>query len=75
MLVNYNINFLESIKEGFKRMISWNKYRSRTTTQPKNNLNYLIDPTFKNINRLFALLFKTVIIFLQEILLVSITCH
>ena len=75
MSVNYNIIFLESIKEGFKRMISWNKYRSRTTIQPKNSLNYLIDPTFKNINRLFALLFKTVIIFLQEILLLSITCH
>ena len=28
------------------------------TVQPKNNsLNYLIDPTFTNVNRLFVLLF------------------
>ena len=45
---------------GFKRTISWNKYKSEITTQPKNNnLDYLIDPTFRNINRLFVLLFKT----------------
>ena len=51
--------FKKNIKEGFKRTISWNKYRSEITTQPKNNnLNYLIDPTFRNINRLFVLSFK-----------------
>ena len=27
------------------------------TIQPQNNLNYLIDPTFTNVNRLFALSF------------------
>ena len=54
-----NIKFLENIKQGFKRTISWNKYRSEITTQPKNNnLDYLIDPTFRNINRLFVLAFK-----------------
>ena len=43
----------------FKRTTSWNKYRSEITTQPKNNnLDYLIDPAFKNINRLLALLLK-----------------
>ena len=35
--VNDNIKFLENIKQGFKRTISWNKYRSEITTQPKNN--------------------------------------
>ena len=30
-----NIKFLENIKQGFKRTISWNKYRSEITTQPK----------------------------------------
>ena len=50
-----NINFSENIKQGFERAISWNKYRSEITTQPKNNnLNYLIDPTFRSINRLFV---------------------
>ena len=57
--VNDNINFLKNIKPGFKRRISWNKCRSEITTQPKNNnLDYLIDPTFRNINTLFVLLFK-----------------
>ena len=59
MSINGNIKILENIKQGFKITISWNKYRSEITTQPKNNnLDYLIDPTFRNINRLFALLFK-----------------
>ena len=56
---NDNISFLENIKQGFKRIISWNKYRSELTTQPKNdNLDYLIDPTFRNINRFFVLSFR-----------------
>ena len=57
--VNDNIKFLENIKQGFKRTISWNKYRSEITTQPNNsNLDYLIDPTLWNINRLLLLSFK-----------------
>ena len=47
---------LEQLKTGFKRTIKWNKYRSQMIVQPQNNnLNYLIDPTFTNVNRLFAL--------------------
>ena len=58
-MINNKIKFLENIKQGFKRTISWNKYRSEKTTQPKNNnLGYLINPTFRNINRLFVLSFK-----------------
>ena len=57
--INDNIKFLENTKQGFKVTISWNKYRSEITTQTKNNnLDYLIDPTFRNINRLFVLSFK-----------------
>ena len=49
---------LEQLKTGFKRTIKWNKYRSKMTVQPQNNdLNYLIDPTFVNVNRLFVLSF------------------
>ena len=56
---NDNTKFLQNIKQGFKRTISWNKYRSEITTQSKsNNLDYLIDPTFININGLFVLSFK-----------------
>ena len=54
-----NIIFLENRKQGCKRTISWNKYRSQITTLAKNNnLDYLINPTFRNINRLFVLSFK-----------------
>ena len=57
--INDNINFLENIKQGFKRTISWNKYRSVVTTQAKNNnLDYLIDLTDRNINGLFVLSLK-----------------
>ena len=53
--INDNINFLENIKQVFKRTISWKKYRSEIITQPKNNtLDYLIDPRFINIDRMFV---------------------
>ena len=40
------------------RTIKWNKYRSQMTIQRQNNnLNYLIVPTFMNVNRLFVLTF------------------
>ena len=54
-----DIKLLEQLKSGFKRTIKWNKYRSQMTIQPQNNnLNYLIDPTFMNVNRLFVLSFS-----------------
>ena len=47
---------LEHLKTGFKRTIKWNKYRPEMSNQTKNNnLNYLIDPTFINVYRLFVL--------------------
>ena len=49
---------LEQLKTGFKRIIKWNIYRSEMSNQTKNNLNYLIDPTFTNVNRLFVLTFE-----------------
>ena len=50
---------LEQLKTGFNRTIKWNKYRSEMSNQTKNNyLNYLIDPTFTNVNRLFILTFE-----------------
>ena len=57
--INHNIKFLENIKQGFRRTVSWNKYRSEITTQPKNNnLYYMTDPTLRNIKRLFVLSIK-----------------
>ena len=53
------IKFLKNIKQGFKKTISWNNYGSEITTQPNNNnLDYLIDPIFRNISRFFLLSFK-----------------
>ena len=49
---------LEQLKSGFRITIKWNKYMSQMSNQNKNNnLNYLIDPTFSNVNRLFVLSF------------------
>ena len=51
--------FLEQLKTGFKRTIKWNRYKSEMSNQVRNNsLNYLLDPTFTNVNRLFVLSFK-----------------
>ena len=53
-----DIKLLDQLKSGFKRIIKWNKYRSKMAIQPQNNnFNYLIDPTFTNVNRLFVLSF------------------
>ena len=47
---------LETLKTGFKRTIKWNKYTSEITNQAKTDkLNYLIDPKFTKVNRLFVL--------------------
>ena len=49
----------EMLKSEFKRIVEWNKYMSYISNQAKNNnLNYLIDPTFEKIKRLFVLSFE-----------------
>ena len=51
--------WLYQLKTGFKRTINSNKYQSKPTLQTRNRyLNYLIDPSFQGINRLFVLLFE-----------------
>ena len=56
LLINDEIKFLKNIKQWLRRIISWNKYISEIATQPKNNnLDYQIDPAFRNVNRLFLL--------------------
>ena len=50
---------LKQLRTRFKGTIIWNKYMSEMTNQTKNNnLNYLIDPTFTKVNRLFVLSFE-----------------
>ena len=52
----YQNKLYKELKTGISIDFKWNKYRSqminKTTT---NNLNFLIDPTFNNVNRLFVL--------------------
>ena len=58
LLIN-DIKFLENTKQEVKRTIFWYKYRPDITAQTKSdNLDYLIDSTFRTINRSFALSFK-----------------
>ena len=57
---------LEQLRTG---KIKWNKYRSEMSNQTKNNnLNYLIDPTFTNVNRLFVLKMKMMELLFQNII-------
>ena len=50
---------LEQLKSGFRRSIKWNKYMPQMSNENKNNnLNYLTDTTFSNVNRLFVLSFE-----------------
>ena len=47
------------LKSGFKRTINWNKYQSKVPTERQNQyLNFLIDPSFQEVNRLFVLSFE-----------------
>ena len=51
----------KQLKSGFKRTAKWNKYRSQMTVQSNhNNLNYLFDPTFTKVNRLFVWSFERI---------------
>ena len=54
-----NKKLLEQLWAGFERTIKWNNYRSEMTNQTQNNnLNYMVNPTFTNVNRLFVLSFE-----------------
>ena len=54
-----NAKLLQQLKSGFKRAINWNKYLSKSELLRGNpNLNYLIEPRFQGVNRLFVLAFE-----------------
>ena len=55
----YNSKLLPQLKSGFKRTISWNKHLEKPELLARNgNLNYLIEPIFQGVNRLFVLAFE-----------------
>ena len=50
---------MQQLKSGFKRTIDWNKCQSKVTIEvPNPYLNYLIDPSFQRVNRIFVLSFE-----------------
>ena len=54
-----NTKFLQQLKSGFRRIINWNKYLSKPELLAQNpNLNYLVEPSFQGVNRLFVLAFE-----------------
>ena len=53
-----NSKLLQQLKSGFKRMINWNKYQSKVTTETRNEyLDYLVDQNFEGISKIFVLRF------------------
>ena len=45
----------QQLKSGFKKAISWDKYESSIKTFAQNRyLNYVINPSFQGVNRLFV---------------------
>ena len=54
----YENTLLEGLKTGIDIDFEWGRYRTQIINQPaRNNLNFLIDPTFNNVNVLFVLAF------------------
>ena len=54
----YQNQLYKDLKTGISIDFTWNKYRSQVINQTAtNNLNFLTDPTFNNVNRLFVLAF------------------
>ena len=54
-----NAKLYEQLKSGFNRTINWNKYEPKGTMQQQNRyLDFLINPSFQKVIRLFVLSFK-----------------
>ena len=54
-----NAKLLEQLRSGFKRTINWNKYQPKISTERQNQyLDFLIDPSFQGVNRVFVLSFE-----------------
>ena len=53
-----NAKLLQQLKSGFKTTVNCNKYQPKVSTKIRNQyLDFLIDPSFQRIKRLFVLLF------------------
>ena len=55
----YNEKLLQQLKSNFKRTINWSKYQPKVSPERRNQyLDFLIDPSFQGVNRLFVLSFE-----------------
>ena len=54
----YDNELLKNLKTGINFDCTWGRYRTNVINQPAtNNLNFLIDPTYNNVDTLFVLAF------------------
>ena len=54
-----NEKLLQQLKSGFKISINWNKYQPKVSTERQNqHLDFLTDPSFQGVKRLFVLSFE-----------------
>ena len=54
-----HVKLLKQLELGYERKINWNKYQSKVAIERQNQfLDYLIDPNFQGVNRLFVLSFE-----------------
>ena len=56
----YNEKLLQHLESNFKRTFNWNKYQSKVKLYDTKNpfLDFLTDPSFQEVNRVFPLLFE-----------------
>ena len=56
--IQNNAKLLKKLKSGFK-LINWNKYQTKISPERQNqHLDFLIDPSFQGVSRLFVLSFE-----------------
>ena len=53
-----NTKLLQQLKPGFKLKLNWNKCQSKKSPQAQNVKDFFIDPSFQEVNKLFALSFQ-----------------
>ena len=54
-----NAKLVEQLKSVLRGTISWNKYQTKVSTKEQNQyLDFLIDPRFQGVNRLFVFMFE-----------------
>ena len=61
LLTQDNAKLLEQLKSGFKITINWNKYQSKLSIDYSDEYeysDYLIDPSFRAVNKFFVLSFE-----------------